>query len=161
MDPIMFAVEPGHVMFFARAVADGNPIYRDPDYAADTELGHVIAPPTFTEALQQYIPDYEFRPAIGKPWMGSGATPSGVEAPPDGGTVFHAEQHFAYERAVRAGEILFATTTKGDEWEKDGRRGGRLVFREMITEFRDEAGQLVVTSRQVSVETQRAVEAAR
>jgi hypothetical protein len=37
------------------------------------------------------------------------------------------------------------------EWEKHG-RSGRLRFREQITEFRDEAGELVVTARSVSVQ---------
>ena len=62
----------------------------------------------------------------------------------------HAEQHFVYHRPVRVGDVLAGTTRPGEEWEKQG-RSGRLRFREQITEFRDEAGELVVTARSVSV----------
>jgi acyl dehydratase len=155
---ITFPIEPGHVMLFARSIADSNPIYNDSDYAAGTELGRVIAPPTFTEALQQFIPDYPFRPAFGRPWLGSATKPSGVGESDGGGTVFHAEQHFTYHDVVYAGDVLTAMLREGETWEKSGRRGGRLAFRERITEFRNQAGSLVVTSRLVSVETQHTVD---
>ncbi|MEE2662782.1 MAG: MaoC family dehydratase N-terminal domain-containing protein, partial [Myxococcota bacterium] len=45
-----FPVEAGHIELFARALDDPNPIYSDPAYAATTECGGVIAPPTFTQA---------------------------------------------------------------------------------------------------------------
>jgi hypothetical protein len=45
---------------------------------------------------------------------------------------------------------LIPESRPGDEWEKQG-RSGRLRFREQITEFRDEAGELVVTARTVSI----------
>ncbi len=158
MDPVTFPVEAGHVMLFARSIADPNPIYSSSEYAANTELGRVIAPPTFTEALQQFTPDYAFRPAIGKPWIGSASKPSGLDEPAGEGTIFHAEQHFTYHGVVYAGDVLTATTRDGHVWEKSGRRGGQLVFRERITEFRNAEGTLVVTSTLVSVETQHAVE---
>jgi hypothetical protein len=47
--------------------------------------------------------------------------------------------------------LLSAVTRPGEEWEKQG-RSGRLLFREQITEFRDKAGELVVTARSVSVQ---------
>ena len=46
-DEIKMPVEATHIMMFARAVGDDNPIYRDGDYAGKTEVGHIIAPPTF------------------------------------------------------------------------------------------------------------------
>jgi acyl dehydratase len=158
---IAFPIELGHVMLFARAVGDPNPIYHDATYAAQTALGHVTAPPTFTEALQHYIPDYPFRPYVGKPWIGSAAAPTGVQAPSESRPVLHAEQHFTYHRPIVVGEVLTATSRAGDEYDKQGRRGGRLIFSEVITEFRDPHGELVVTSRQVGVETQQTVEAGR
>jgi hypothetical protein len=40
----------------------------------------------------------------------------------------------------------------GESWEKESKRGGRLIFAERITEYRDAAtGQPVVTARMVSV----------
>ena len=46
----------------------------------------------------------------------------------------------------------------GKTWEKQGRRAGKLVFNEMITEYRDERGELVVTARSVGVRTEKVVE---
>jgi len=40
-----------------------------------------------------------------------------------------------------------------ETWEKQGRRGGALTFRETITEYRGEDGELVVTARGVGVRT--------
>ena len=47
------------------------------------------------------------------------------------------------------------TSKEGKSWEKQGRRSGLLKFREIVQEYRDEAGELVVTARLVSVRTER------
>ncbi|MGH9004571.1 MAG: FAS1-like dehydratase domain-containing protein, partial [Acidimicrobiia bacterium] len=163
-----FPVEAGHVLMFARAVGDPNPVYSDPEHAAGTEVGGLIAPPTFVQASAQFDPDYGLRPKIGQPWFGSGRTPSGLQRPASsdpsegsssggsgggggggrrggGGTGLHAEQHYEYHRPLRAGDVLTATTTPGERWEKQGRRAGTLVFAESVTEYRDQDGELVVT----------------
>lgn len=38
-----FPVEASHILMFARAIADPNPIYQDAEYAATTEPGSIIA----------------------------------------------------------------------------------------------------------------------
>ena len=53
--------------------------------------------------------------------------------------------------------MLTATIRPGNTWEKEGRRAGKLVFSESITEYRDQDGNLVVTARQVGVRTERPV----
>ena len=60
-----FPVEGSHIMMFARSIADGNEIYYDEEYAASTEPGRVIAPPTFAQSSAQFDPDYFLRPKIG------------------------------------------------------------------------------------------------
>jgi acyl dehydratase len=151
-----FPVEAGHVMMFARAIGDPNPVYTDPECAAATELGGVIAPPTFVEASAHFDPDYPLRPRLGEPWFGSGLQPSGG-ATAAGGTGFHAEQRYEYHRPVRVGDVLSIRTSPGRTWEKVGRRGGRLTFTETITEYRDEQGELVVTATSISIRTERPV----
>ena len=135
-----FPVEAGHVLMFTRALG-----------AADPEGGLPApgdpAPPTFTNASAQFDPDYPLRPQPGIPWHGSGGDAGLVR---EGAGGLHAEQHFTYHRPVRVGDVLSAVTRPGEEWEKQG-RSGRLLFHEQITEFRDEAGELVVTARSVSV----------
>jgi acyl dehydratase len=161
-----FPVEAGHIMMFARSIGDPNAVFADEEYARGTEVGGVIAPPTFVQAGAQFDPDYPLRPQPGRPWFGSGGQPTGARSTagemgagdPSGGTGLHAEQHFEYHSPLRAGDVLHAETVQGTTWEKQGRRAGKLVFRDMITEYRDEQGELVVTARTVAVRTERAVE---
>ena len=161
-----FPIEAGHVMMFARSIGDPNPIYHDHAHAAASEVGAIPAPPTFVQASAQFDDDYPLRPKIGAPWFGSGRAPTGIERKDGGksggggsGTGLHAEQHYTYHRPLVVGDVLTATTRPGERWEKEGRRAGKLVFAETITEFRDAAGELVVTARTVGVRTERVVEA--
>jgi acyl dehydratase len=164
MSEYSFPVEAGQIMLFARAVGDPNPVYSDPEAARNTEVGGIIAPPTFVQVSAHYNPDWILRPEEGKPWVGSGRTASGVTSSesdgggPGGG--LHAEQHFTYHRHVRPGDVLTVTTTPGRTWEKSGRRGGRLVFAELIAEYRDAGGELVITARNVVVRPERPVDPA-
>ena len=154
-----FPVEAGHIMLFARAIGDTNQIYHDADYAQGTEPGSIIAPPTFVQASAQFNPDYHLRPKPGQPWFGSGKAPTGVaRSEGGGGGGLHAEQHYIYHRHPKPGDVLTATVKPGKTWEKQGRRSGKLIFTESITEYRDQSGELVVTSRGVGVTTERPVD---
>ena len=159
-----FPVEASHILMFARAVGDPNPIYADAEYAAGTDVGSIIAPPTFAQSSAQFDPDYFLRPKIGQPWFGSGSEATGVKRESGGGGGggggggLHAEQHFEYHRPLRAGDVLTGTTQPGNTWEKQGRRGGKLIFSESVTEYRDQNGELVVTARGVGVRTETVVQ---
>ena len=151
-----FPVEASHIMMFARSIGDPNPIYQD-----DGERD-VIAPPTFAQASAQFDPDYFLRPKVGQKWFGSGATPSGTAGSGSGGGGgggsgggLHAEQHFTYHRHVRPGDVLSAEVKPGKSWEKEGKRAGKLLFSETVTEYRDQNGELVITARGVGVRTER------
>lgn len=175
-----FTIEASHIMMFARSVGDGNPIYYDSEHAAATEPGAIIAPPTFVQASAQFNPNYGLRPKIdGIGWMGSGANATSAirrEAPKapasetkgeggekkssggGGGGGLHAEQRYVYHRHPKVGDVLTATSRPGETWEKTGRRSGKLVFRESVTEYRDQNGELVVTATSVGVSTERPVD---
>jgi acyl dehydratase len=155
-----FPVEAGHILMFARSIADPNPVYADADYAAGTELGGIPAPPTFVQASAQFDPEYFLRPKVGQAWFGSGREATSVTrgSSGGGGGGLHAEQHYEYHRPLLAGDVLTATVLPGKSWEKEGRRGGTLSFSESITEYRNAAGELVVTARGVGVRTGKVVE---
>ena len=158
-----FPVEASHILMFARSVGDYNEIYADEEYAKTTEPGSVIAPPTFVQASAQFDPDYFLRPKPGKPWFGSGKEPTGVKKESGsggggGGGGLHAEQHYEYHRHPKPGDILTATEKPGKKWEKQGKRSGKLLFSETVTEYRDQNGELVVTARSVGVQTERPVD---
>jgi acyl dehydratase len=151
-------VEATHILMFARAVGDPNPVYADADAAKETEVGGIIAPPTFPQAVAQFDPDYHLRPKPGQKWFGSGKTASGIEGKPQSAGGLHAEQHFEYHRHLRPGDVLTVEIKQGKTWEKESKRAGKLTFRERIAEYRDQNGELVITARGVSVVPERAVD---
>jgi hypothetical protein len=132
-------VEAGHVLQFRRAVGE---LEADPEADA-------LAPPTFLMGADVFDPEYQRRPRGGQEWPGA------VNRPSDGGAGFHAEQSFVYHRHPRAGETLTATVRPGRRWQKEGRRGGTLLFTETITDFTDDTGEPVVSAAFVSVATAR------
>jgi len=157
-DEIKMPVEATHIMMFARSIGDDNPIYYDDDYAKKSDVGHIIAPPTFPRAVSQFDPDYHLRPKNGVKWFGSGKNPTGLDGPAPSSGGLHAEQHFEYHRQLKPGDQLTVTTKLGETWEKQSKRAGKLMFAEKIQEYRDQNGELVITSRAVSVKTERPVE---
>ncbi|MCZ2823599.1 MULTISPECIES: MaoC family dehydratase N-terminal domain-containing protein [unclassified Modestobacter] len=81
---------------FATALADPDPVYRDP--AAARAAGHpdVIAPPTFAIVLSLGAADV----VVEDPEVGL-----------DYSRVVHGEQRFTHHRPIRAGDRLVATAT--------------------------------------------------
>jgi hypothetical protein len=146
-----FPIEQGHVMMFARAIGDYNPVYFQEEGA--------IAPPTFVIADMHFDPESGLRPHPDRQWHGSGKEPTSRPAEGGGGggggMGLHAEETFEIRRPVRVGEVLTKTTRPVETWEREGRRGGKLHFSETLHEYRDESGELVVTARQVGVRTER------
>ncbi|MCA8926700.1 MAG: MaoC family dehydratase N-terminal domain-containing protein [Alphaproteobacteria bacterium] len=157
-DEIKFPVEATHIMMFARSVGDPNPIYYDEEYAKKSEAGHILVPPTFPRAVAQFDPDYHLRPKPGQKWFGSGKNGTGLTEPAKSTGGLHAEQHFEYHRQPKPGDVYTVTTKPGKTWEKQSARAGKLIFTETVQEYRDQNGELVVTSRGVGVKTERPVD---
>ena len=159
-----FPIEASHIKMFAHAIGDGNPMYLDADYAARSKQGAIIAPPTVLKANHHFDPESNRRPKLDKAWRGSGkyATNQLQKDGEDRSTpepeTLHAEQHFEYHRHVRVGDVLTPKSRAGKSWEKQGKRSGKLIFSERITEHRDQDGQLVVTETSVGVKTERVIE---
>ena len=156
-------IEKGHIMMFARAIGDENPIYSDEEYAQE-KLGGIIAPPTFIQSAAQFNPDNPLRPKIGKPWFGSGKTPTGIEKDDNKSdssastNMLHAEQHFEYHQSLKPGDILSPEVEEGKKWEKESKRAGLLKFSENITKYYNQNNELVITARSVGVVTEKVVE---
>ena len=156
-DGFPFPVDLTSIMLFASAVGETNRIYYDEKYAKGTALGGVIAPPTFSIASAHWNPNYFLRGVRRIPERAA-AKASGEERKEGGGganltRVLHGEQRFEYHQPVRPGMLLTATTRPGKSWEKQGRRGGKMQFSESITEYRDDAGELIVTETSVGIVT--------
>jgi hypothetical protein len=142
MSDYAFRVEPGHVLAFARAVGDD-------DLASGLPAPGTVVPATFPAAAVQFDPAHM-----------RGLRPSGALAATSsstGGSVLHAEQEFEYFAPIRVGDQLTVTEYDGDSWRKQSRRAGGLTFREVIKDYRDASGELVMRARMVLVDTEFAV----
>lgn len=131
--PFRFDVEYGKLQEFARAIATDDPAYR--------EDASPVVPPTFLTSMfhwERNVPE-------SNPWpLVAMSQKRGV----------HAEQEYVFHGPPpRAGDRLTATSRIDEIWEKEGRRGGKLVFVTMVTEFRDADGVLVAEAKMTAVET--------
>lgn len=134
--PYEFRVERGKIEEFANAFGDPNPIYREPDYAAKSPAGGIIAPPTM---LRSFL--YETRDSVEalkvKDWS----------------YIVHGEQEFEYLSPVIAGDVLTAQDTIVSIVEKESRRAGKLQIAVIETTFRNQRGETVQIARRTLVET--------
>jgi hypothetical protein len=68
--------------------------------------------------------------------------------------VLHGEEEYVFHCGPpQAGESLWAQTRVDATWDKQGRRGGRLRFARLVTEFRDATDALVAEQRTTLIET--------
>ena len=140
--PFELCVERGKIREFARATHSTHPSYWKEE--------HPVSPPTFLTTMFFWE---EQAPGC-NPWHL-------VRLDPKRG--MHAEQEYVFfGPPPRAGTVLDCRSRIESVFHKEGRRGGRLTFAVMVTEFRDRAtGSLVAEARMTGVETEKAPEAER
>jgi hypothetical protein len=127
-------VELGKLREFARSVKDDAPGYRDEN---------CMPSPTFLMSVAH--------------WMGGlGETRSAVKKL-DYARLLHGEQEFEYVKPIRAGDVLTFRSRTKDVFEKQGKRGGTMLFIVGETEFRNQHGDIVAYSRNTVIETAGAV----
>jgi hypothetical protein len=134
--PFVLEVERGKIREFARAIRSSHPAYLDEE--------RPVAPPTFlttTFFWEDGVPG-------ANPWQ---------RVNMDQRRGMHAEQEYVFHGPPpRAGTRLECRSRIAEIYEKEGKRGGKLTFAVMVTEFRDETGRLVAEARLTGVETERA-----
>lgn len=139
-------VERGPVSFFAKAVLDDDPVYRDPQAAKDAGFTDIPAPPTFTFAMQHMGAFGELQPE--DPTGGTNPMHTVMGALyGKGALILHGEQEFTYHRPVVVGDVLAGEGTIVDLYEKDS-ESATMTFIVIETVWRDDAsGEPVVTER--------------
>ena len=132
-------VEPQRVTRFATAVGEDNDVFFNPDAARLLGFPDAIAPPTFTVTQIFQVPRDERERRLG--------------ANLDYARVLHGEQEFIYERLPVAGETLTGTMRIAKDFEKEGKRGGKMRFVTYESKFTDAEGELVLTANYTLIET--------
>ena len=131
-EPFTLDVERGKIREFARATLSVNPAYFDDQ--------HPVCPPTFLTTTFFW----EAHAPGSNPWHA-------VKLDPKRG--MHAEQEYVFHGPPpRAGDRLTGVSRIESVTRKEG-RSGPLAFAVMVTEFRDQTGRLVATSKLTGVET--------
>ncbi len=70
--------------------------------------------------------------------------------------LLHGEQEYVFPKGPpRAGTRLTAQSRVEAVYEKEGKRGGTMTFVVTVTDFTDEAGDLVAQARSTAIETGR------
>lgn len=133
LPPAPLTLERGRLQFFAKAIGEDAPVYRDADAARAAGHPDLPAPPTFLFAAE----------------LGADAAFWHVErlgVPL--ASILHGEQAFSYRRLVHAGETIAVRTRIADIYAK---RGGALEFVVLESAAVDAAGAPVAELRSVWV----------
>jgi acyl dehydratase len=112
------------VRHYAWGLGDDNPLFCDPEYAAATPYGELIAPPTF--------PFTAFDGAIGAGLPGVQPIYAGTE--------------WTFHRRLRRGERLVATASFGPVVRKSGRNASDMVIQSALCRYETGDGEVVAES---------------
>ena len=141
-----------------------------PAYEMDIERGKIR---DFARAMHAPLPEYieGQHPLIPATFLITAAYSWGYSLERPRGTVFeqidhdlsvplHAEESFTFHAPLpRAGDRLVCRASLENVWRKQGGRGGDLTFLTMLTEFRNQAGELIAEERSTTVTTENAPDA--
>lgn len=131
--PFTMRVELGKVREFARATRSRQPEH----YNASSG----VSPVTFLVS-SAFWEDPDSSPVRGKI---------------DLARALHGSQEFVFHGEPPAvGAVLSGQMRIGNQYTKDGNRGGTMTFTEVITEFTDEEGRLIAEMTSTLIETSRA-----
>jgi len=130
------------IRYFAVAMGDDNPLYRDDDYAREAGYPSRIAPPTLICETCQYAdgaPDADGY--IGHEW----------HLPVPRSRMIRAGNEYTFSRPVLPEDRISVTWTLEDIVERSASRGGTQLFVSSLATYRDAAGQVVATNRETLV----------
>jgi acyl dehydratase len=122
--PLVFEVEKGHVLRFADAIGDPNPLWNDERAARGSRYVGLVAPPTFLRAARLEV-DLPF------------------EAPKrrlDAGSAWE------YFEPVRPGDTITCVARIEEVYERPGRLG-TMLFIVTLVRYTNQRGKLAATQR--------------
>ncbi len=134
---------------------------RGPEYEMVIEQGKIREFAAATRPEGPDEPAYRGSDAVIPPtFLISGAfwAPPGsrVDVGFDRRRLLHGEQEYVFHGPLpRAGQTLTVSDRVEDRFEKPGRRGGTMRFAVVVTEYRNEEGELVAEARATYIETAR------
>lgn len=125
-EPFSIVIESGKVAEFAVAVG--------------TESGLGV-PPTFLE--------------VARLWRGPDASPWTMDPDVHARTLHASQEYELFAGPLRPGLELTGRMRIDKVYEKSGKRSGRMIFVEVVTDFADGSGAVLARARQTTVTTER------
>ena len=132
-----FHVERGKIREFAMALGLDDPVHLDVEAARAAGYDDLLASPTFTRQFWHENDENDPMPNLGY----------------DPKRRLHGEQEFEYHKPLVAGMSLRGRNVIVSNREKEGRRGGKMIFVVIETRFVDEGGTLIQVARRTLIET--------
>jgi uncharacterized protein len=136
------------IRHWAAAFEDANPVYTDPDAAAASRFGEIVAPPTMLQTWTMATPRITgLRERGGATTEVSGESPLSVLDDAGFTGTLASNSEFEIERYVHLGEVLTAESAMESISEAKSTRLGAGHFVTWVTTYRDEAGEVVGRQR--------------
>jgi acyl dehydratase len=144
--PLICEVTRAAIRRFAQAIGDNNPLYYDDEYAATTQWGGIIAPPTFFFTLGYYddAPGTAYR-EDGRPIGTELDVPLPVSKTVGGASSVE------FGEPVRPGDVITVRKKVANVYGKEG-KSGTLYFTIVETTFTNQRGELVARERASFIE---------
>jgi len=136
------------IRHWAAAFEDWNPVYTDPDAAARSRFGAIVAPPLMLQTWTMATPKISgIAERGGSPVETEG--PTALAALDEAGYVgtLATNSEFEIVRYLRLGEVVSATSTWESFTEEKQTRLGPGRFVTWVTTYTDEAGEVVGRQR--------------
>ncbi len=126
LEPWCYEATRDNIRHYAHGIGDDNPLWCDPDYAAGTKYGDVIAPPSFLFACDRIISGYVGGlPGVHAMWAGA---------------------DWAFHKAARRNDQINTEASLKDLVMHETRFAGRAVQQIYHVNFRNQDGDLLVLS---------------
>lgn len=136
------------IRHWAAAFEDHNPVYTDPDQAAASRFGGIVAPPLMLQTWTMATPKITGIAERGGAPSDAGRS-GALEALDGAGFVgtLASNSEFEIERYLRPGELVSASTVMESISDEKQTRLGRGHFVTWVTSYSDEAGEVVGRQR--------------
>jgi len=135
LEPWCYEATRDNIRHYAHGIGDDNPLWCDPDYAAGTKYGDVIAPPSFLFACDRIISGYVGGlPGVHAMWAGA---------------------DWAFHKAARRNDQINTEASLKDLVMHETRFAGRAVQQIYHVNFRNQDGDLLAEADSWCFRTER------
>ena len=136
------------IRHWAAAFDDRNPVYTDPEFAASTQFGEIVAPPMMLQTWTMATPLITgIGERGGAPTVTTGTSPLTVFDEAGFVATLAANSEFEIERYLRLGEVITATTVIESISPEKKTRVGPGHFVTWTTTYATEDGEVVGRQR--------------